>query len=287
MSAGPARRCWGEPRQHHSIIRIWTFHTNLSVLCRASSPSGTVPHSWRNARCWRPCPTMTFCGVSDLSHGCPIGTRLFGGGGSVPRGSGVRLGRRSRVSDCCSLQCSSLSLSHRVCVLACVRARARISPRPICSRVLRRCRPRCGSDCDSESGCHGVGGGGAVRCSPVGCDLMMGQHLLPLPAAPAACVSAQSMWADTSGGPFQNKRPVRSPTGLLQCLLGGCQGSNWKRKMYYRSLISSSLAVAYYKVELYSLWLALDLLEHQLYNEKHHNQNVSVSVCRDKQCDSL
>ncbi len=96
------------------------------------------------------------------------------------------------------------------CVCACVRAGvrvcvcARMSPRQLLT-VLRRFRPQCGSDCGFESGCHGVGAGGAVRCSPVGCDLMMGQHLLPLPAAPAACVSTQAMSTGTSGGPFHNK----------------------------------------------------------------------------------
>lgn len=73
----------------------------------------------------------------------------------------------------------------RLSVRVCVRVCARMCPRPLLT-VLRWFRPQCGSDCGFESGCHGVGAGGAVRCSPVGCDLMMGQHLPLLPAAPAA-----------------------------------------------------------------------------------------------------
>lgn len=44
-----------------------------------------------------------------------------------------------------------------------------------------------------------------MRCSPVGCDLMMGQHRLLLPAARAACVSTLAVLPDTSGEPFHDK----------------------------------------------------------------------------------
>lgn len=52
-----------------------------------------------------------------------------------------------------------------------------------------RARVSAGSGCGSDSGRHGVGvgAGGAVHCSPVGCDPTTGQHLPPLRAA--ACRS--------------------------------------------------------------------------------------------------
>lgn len=75
------------------------------------------------------------------------------------------------------------------CVRACVRVLAYVSTSVAPSPGLGWSRPQRGSDCGFEPGCHGVGAGGAVSCSPVGCDLVMGQHLLLLllllPVAPA------------------------------------------------------------------------------------------------------
>lgn len=174
--------------------------TNLSVLCPASSPGGTVPHSWRNARCWRPCPKKTFLAWNDSRGGISLAGvragRVSGAKRAIPRSSGVRLGHSSSL--CCAvllvaaailailcvrvLMCMYMCMS--VCVCVCV------YPRPLLT-VLRRF-PQCGSDCGFESGCHDVHAGGAVRCSPVGCELMTGQLLL-LPGAPAACVKSQLM----------------------------------------------------------------------------------------------
>lgn len=169
--------------------------TNLSVLCPASSPGGTVPHSWRNARCWRPCPKKTFLAWNDSRGGISLAGvragRVSGAKRAIPRSSGVRLGHSSSL--CCAAG-GRCNISDPVCapvnVYVYVHECVCVYPRPLLT-VLRRF-PQCGSDCGFESGCHDVHAGGAVRCSPVGCELMTGQLLL-LPGAPAACVKSQLM----------------------------------------------------------------------------------------------
>lgn len=146
---------------------------------------------------------MTFFGVKRVAAWIffPAGLRVGRVSGANPRCSGVRLSRRSGLSGRWSLR-YSLRLSVRVCVR--VYVCARMSPRPLLT-VLRWFRPQCGSDCGFESGCHGVGAGGAVRCSPVGCDLMMGQHLKLLPAAPAAASAHSRAERTLPAAPFKIK----------------------------------------------------------------------------------
>lgn len=206
MSAG---KCGDAERGPDSTTRDVGACTNLSVLCPASFPGGTVPHSWRNARYWRPCPTKTFSGVKRLVgrnffRGCPSGTRLW------REESNSTAQRSSPRSAFQSMWLSLLLVAAKfvlMCVCACVYAyvstHAALSPRRFC---------RCGSDCGFEPGCHDANAR-EVRCSPVGWELMTG-HLLLLPGTPAACVKSQS----TSGDHFR-LAPLNYifNSGPLQC----------------------------------------------------------------------
>lgn len=124
--------------------------TNLSVLCPASSPGGTVPHSWRNARCWRPCPKKTFLAWNDSRGGISLAGvragRVSGAKRAIPRSSGVRLGHSSSL--CCAAGgrcnisdpvCAPVNVYVYVheCVCVCVSTSVANSPPPIPSVRLR------------------------------------------------------------------------------------------------------------------------------------------------------
>lgn len=61
-----------------------------------------------------------------------------------------------------------------------------------------------GHGLDVGSAHHSVGTGGAVRCSPAGCDLEVGQRLSAAAAACRSSVSAQLTRKRTSATAFQN-----------------------------------------------------------------------------------
>ena len=79
--------------------------TNLSVLCRASSPGDRVQHNWRNDRC---CPCLTMSSLRVIGQG----VRSRGGGKGRVGGIKTVIPAARRV-ECASLTSLRVNVAQR------------------------------------------------------------------------------------------------------------------------------------------------------------------------------